>query len=204
MPLRCEERELAPAGAEHMPLAPHDIAHIDVGKKSERLLPQSIDVAVHLQVVPTIAHGQEHGFAVLATSHHPTGYAIAALFVLAARLQGGMIIDDGLRARAADVASSVGLYVLLAEPFHLREAVAFPFRHMPVLCVVLFPRRGRSGRIVHHDIFPMDKISYLREPTGTGTVTTSPTLLPSMAWPTGDSLDSLALVGSASAEPTNV
>ena len=32
-------------------------------------------------------------------------------------------------------------------------------------------------------------------PTGTGTVTTSPTRLPMMAWPTGDSFESRALVG---------
>ena len=41
----------------------------------------------------------------------------------------------------------------------------------------------------------MARISRSSAPTGIDTVTTSPTFLPRMAWPTGDSLESRAFVG---------
>jgi hypothetical protein len=48
----------------------------------------------------------------------------------------------------------------------------------------------------------MSMILSLIAPAGAATSTTSPFLRPSSALPTGDSLDSRPLAGSASAEPT--
>ena len=81
----------------------------------------------------------------------------------------------------------VGVDMLLTQLLELVQTLVFP--------VVL---------LLVYVVFPIARISYLRAPTGTGTVTASPTRLPNIAWPTGDSFESLALVGSASAEPTSV
>ena len=148
-PGRGEESQFAPPGAEDMPLATNDVAHVHIGEQRKGLLAHRVHVAVDLDVVPAVPKGQEDGLAVLPAGHDPAGHPIVALLVLPACLELGMSLEDLGGVGAGCEAARVGFDVLPAQALDLGQAVTLPFSQMGRACAALFLLIRRSGSGVH-------------------------------------------------------
>ena len=196
------ERELAPARAEGQAVDPDEVAEVEVEQAAHRLLAQDVGAGLELDPARAVVEVEEGHPALAAAGVQAAGDAVAPVAVLAR----GQVGVRGLHLRDRHDAGEgrrERVHALGAQPLELRAAGGQQLGGgRPV-------RVGGAGvgRVGHRgyaatSIFVI--LSSRVEPLGRLTSTVSPRLRPMSALPTGDSLESLPDLMSASAEPTIV
>src|SRR5581483_1719060 len=191
------ERELAAPGHERDPVDPDQVPQIEPEQPVHSVGAQLVDPGLELDPTRAVDQVQEGHLALAAPRGQPPGDAVANR-----RLVPGRKPRMG-RPHSGDRLNAVELVGKRVDPGGAEGLELAPPRRQQVIRAV-----DPVGRIGHSRPY-FDSTSILvilsrRSPLGVVITTSSPRLRPSSALPTGDSLDSLASAGLASAEPTIV